>query len=172
MDEWDAVLSAMQTGPRDGDELLGALRRGLVAAQFAHVYRDSGSKASSLVAIARTALAPEFAEPCGLAVRDAVAFVVDTYEWALGGALSPNDDWPHDGPWHQPNAPLALLNRPQRVVVCGPAVTRLGLEVLGRGAIYATMHDPYTVRAARSLADWAARNRKLTICRRPSEAQI
>jgi hypothetical protein len=77
-----------------------------------------------------------------------------------------------NGPWHQPSAPVALLNRLERVVVCGPAVTLLGLEVLGRGTLYARMHDPYTVRAARSLADWAAHNRKLTICRRPSGAQI
>ena len=159
VDPWDAVLSAMQTSPRDADELLAALRKSPPAAQFAQMGQDSD--ASSLVAIARTALATDFAEPCELAGRDGIAFVVDTYEWAIGGAVAANEGWPHNGPWHHPSAPVALLNRPERVVVFGPAVTLLALEVLGRGALYARMHDPYAVRAACSLADWAAHHRNV-----------
>lgn len=102
MDQWDAVLSAMQTSPRDADEPLAGLRRAPLAAQFTRVNRDTGSGAQLLMATARTALATQFAEPYALAGCDAVAFLVDVYEWAIGGAVAANEDWPRNGPWHQP----------------------------------------------------------------------
>ena len=162
MQDWNAVLAALETDPHDADALLAALRTPPLGREFAHVWPDTLDDASALVKSARAALAAEFAQPhqLGDGDRSAMAFMLDAYEWVIGGALRVNPDWPRRGPWHQNSGPVALLHRPGREVVCGPAVTRLGLDILGRSYLYTQLHDPYAVRMAYSLADWAAHKRR------------
>jgi hypothetical protein len=106
--EWHAVLATLETDPHDADALLAALRTPPLDHEFANVSPDALDGASALVNAARAALTAQFGEPHPLRDGSAVAFMGDSDEWVIAGALRVNPDWPSHGSWHQQRAGSAL----------------------------------------------------------------
>ena len=90
-DSWPAVLAALQTNPRDARELLARLR---TDREFAAVSGDDTDAAPIMLRAAEAELGDAFADPWPLRDSPAVAFVIDHYEWIIGGALRANPEWP------------------------------------------------------------------------------
>ena len=155
IDGWPAVLTALRANPRDAPELVATLRAPPLDGQFAAVSDDDLDGVPIMLRAAEAELHDAFAEPCALRDSSAIAFVVDRYEWVIGGVLRANPAWPADGGWHDDASPVALLHRPERHVLCGSGVTRLAVDILGRGCLYTALHVPYEIRAASSLSAWA-----------------